>query len=254
MSLARTALRLAAIEALRPAASLAADGPWPTLARHRVYDAKIDQIDDLALKDRAPVVSVYTDDDESQTAHSGPPFKRFVELCFELSIAQMAPSPDDPDLYEAAVPVTDAESEASLDLLESAIKFALMYGPTGRILRTVTGNRIEKITSKPTRTGEEAVRLAMRSLTMRVQIDDDCFDLAPLANATGLDRLPQPLRGVVQALGETSYGRAIGTALAAASPAAPVPTRPFSVAADIDATVPADDEPDMSAVITPPQT
>lgn len=262
MSLARTALRLAAIEALRPSTSsprpgFPDGGPWPTIARHRVYDAKIDAIDDLVLGAPAAVVAVYADDDESRSYQKGPPFERYVELCFELSVAQLMENPDAPASYEPAVPVTDAESEASLDLLETSIRFALMYGPTGALFRKASGNRIMSVTSKPTRSGEEAIRLAMRNIVMRVQIEDDCFDLAPNNAATGLDRLPQPFRSVVAALPDSAYGRAVAAGLAEFAPTAPVPTRPFTIAATIDAHDehdPERDPPDVTAEITPPQT
>lgn len=257
MSLARTALRLTAIEALRPTASLATDGPWPTIARHRVYDAKIDAIDDLAMGARAPVIAVYADDDESTSRQKGPPFERYIDLCFEISIAQLMENPASPGQYEPSVPVTDAESEASLDLLETSIRFALTYGPTGFLFRTVSGGRIMSISSKPTRSGEEAIRLAMRSISMRVQVDDDCFDLAPNSVATGIDRLPDPLRSVIAALPDGSYGRAMADGLAAFAPTAPVPARPFAVGGIVDVHKPHDpdrDPPDVTIEITPPQT
>lgn len=261
MSLARTALRLAAIEALRPTGSLPrpaapAGGPWPTIARHRVYDAKIDAIDDLAVGARAPVISVYADEDESTTRQKGPPFERYVELSFELSIAQLMENPDKPDEYEPAIPVTDAESEASLDLLETSVRFALIYGPTGTLFRKASGNRVMSIISRPTRSGEEAIRLAMRTVTMRVQIDDDCFNLAPDGTEAGLDRLPQPIRGIVEALPDSAYGRAIAAGLSDYAPTAPVPTRPFTIEAGLDAHKPHDHDrdPDVIVEITPPQT
>lgn len=255
MSLSRLALRLAAIEALRPTAALATDGPWPTIAAHHVYDAKIDQIDDLALGARAPVIAVYTDDTQSISRHEGPPFEVEVDLCFELSVAQMLEDPDDPDNYVPGIPVTDAESEASLDLMESSIRFALMYGPTGVLFRRVSGNRIKSISAKPARSAEEAVRLAMRSITMRVQIDDDCFDLSPAAALAGVDALPEPLRSVVNALPAGSYGKAIGLALSNAVPTAPVPARGWSVSSGFDFHDPPDPDepPDVEASVTPPQ-
>src|SRR5712691_8718380 len=143
MSLARTALRLATLEALRPSASLP-DGPWPTLAGKAVFDSRLDPIEDLQPGESRPVVCVYTDDDEGTSSQKpgGPPFKQIVELCFELSVIARVASVDDPGgdpgAYEAGVPETDAELEASLDLLEAQIKFACFFGPTGKLWRSVT--------------------------------------------------------------------------------------------------------------------
>jgi hypothetical protein len=255
MSLSSLALRLAAVEALRPTAALAENGPWPTIAAHHVYDAKIDQIDDIAAGTRAPVIAVYTEDATATSRQEGPPFEAQVDLCFELSVAQMMEDPDFPGEFAPAVPVTDAESEASLDLLESSIRFALIYGPTGRLFRTVSGNRIKSISSKPARSSEEVVRLAMRSMTMRIEISDDCFDLAPNAALTGVNALPEPLRSLIIALPDGSYGKAIGLALATAAPQSPVPARPWSLSSGFDFHVPSDpdDDPDVETSVTPPQ-
>jgi len=77
MSLARTALRLATLEALRPTASIASDGPWPTIARKAVFDSRIDPLEDLKPGESQPVVCVYTDEDEGTSGQKagGPPFK-----------------------------------------------------------------------------------------------------------------------------------------------------------------------------------
>src|SRR6266704_771204 len=122
MSLARTALRLATLEALRPTASIASDGPWPTIARKAVFDSRI-------------------------------------------------------------------------DLLEAQIRFACFYGPTGKLWRSVTHRKVTDPRSVPQRTSEEAVRLAMRRVTWRTEVLDDCFDPAPETAPVGLAIVPEPLRG-----------------------------------------------------------
>lgn len=256
MSFGRLALRLATIEALRPHASLISAGAWPTIAQHRVYDAMIDTIDDLAAETKAPVISVYTDEDQSVTHQSGPPFERATDLILELSVVQLMEDPNDPAAYEPAIPVTDAETEASLDLLEASIKFALLYGPTGTIWRKLTGNRVAKVRSLPSRTGEEAIRLAQRTVTISVEIDDDCYDLAPSSVATGLDRLPQPLRDIAKALPDGSYGRRIADALALSAPTSAVPLSSWGVNSGFDFHSPPDPQapPDVIVTADIPQT
>lgn len=253
MTLASTALRLAAIEALRPAASTKPHGPWPTIAKWRVYDAKLDNIDDLATDNRAPVVIVYTDDEKAVSyANDGRPFRRTASLGIEMSIPQIVQDPDNQGHFYAEAPETDAETEASLDLLAASIEFALFLGPTGRIFRILT-SKVSGISYQNGGTSEEAARLAFRSMTIDVELPDLCFSLAPTAPLTGLDRLPEPLRSVIAALPDQSYGRAIGTALADFAPTAPIPVRPFTIAGAMDAHVPAAGDEDVQFIATPPQ-
>jgi len=258
MSLSRTALRLATLEALRPTASIATDGPWPTLAGAAVFDSRVDPIDDMAPAERQPVVCVYTEHDEGSSSQraGGPPFRQIVDLVLELSVVVRVDDGADPATYDAGIPETDAELEASLDLLEAQIKFALLYGPAGALWRKVTGRKVTDPRSVPHRTSEEAVRLARRTVTWKCQVLDDCFEAAPPADPVGLDRLPQPLRGVLAELAATAYGRKIGLGLAAVAPVMPVRT-PFARAdlnvkgADPSGAVPA--EPNLVASVDLPQ-
>ena len=131
----------------------------------------------------------------------------------------------DPAVYEAGIPQTDAELEASLDLLEAQIRFACFYGPTGKLWRSVTHRKVTDPRSVPQRTSEEAVRLAMRRVTWRTEVLDDCFDPAPEIAPVGLAIVPEPLRGVLHALASTAYGTAIGAGLVAEATAPVMPVR-----------------------------
>jgi hypothetical protein len=221
--LARTALRLATLEALRPTAALPS-GPWPTIAGAAVFDSRVDPIEDLKIGENQPVVCVYTEDDEGSSgqARGGPPFRQVVELCFELSIVARVPSGSDPTVYAAGIPETDAELEASLDLLEAQIRFICFYGPTGTLWRTLTHRKVTAPSSRVSRSSEEAVRLAQRRVSWKTEVLDDCFDPAPATNPAGFDRLPEPLQTVVKALASTAYGYKIGTGLAVAAPVMPL--------------------------------
>src|SRR5438105_891521 len=122
--LARTALRLATVEALRPTAAIDSDGPWPTLAGKLVFDSRIDPIDDLSPEQQRTVVCVYTDSEEGYAGQraGGPPFKAVVDLVFEVSVVVLRAG-DDPGTFVAGCPETDAELEASLDLLARAARW-----------------------------------------------------------------------------------------------------------------------------------
>lgn len=221
MSLSRTALRLATMEALRPTAALP-NGPWPTLAEGRWFDSRIDPIEDLQPGESKTVGCVYTDNQEDYAGQKkgGPPFRQVIDLVFELSVVARAAT--DPSVYDVGIPETDAELEASLDLLEAQIGFILFYHPLGKIWRDLTGRKVTDPRSVPHRSSEEGMRLAKRTVTWKVEVPEDCYAAAPAATPTGLDRLPEKLRTVIAALADTAYGAKIGVGLALGAPVMPV--------------------------------
>jgi hypothetical protein len=197
-------------------------GPlWPTLGTAHIFDSRLDPIDDLSDGERRPVAVVYTEDDTGAPAQhaGGPPFKRDVDLVIEMSV--IAQVTEDGGTYAAGVPFTDGELEASLDLFEAQARFALLYGPTGALWRSLTGRRVLDIHSMRHATSEESARLAMRTLRMKVTIPDDCYLAAPTPGLSGNNRLPEPLKSVVAALAGGSYGAALGAGLAADVPMMP---------------------------------
>ena len=206
MALERTALRIAAVEALAPADQYGAAQPvWPTLAGGHVYDSHMQPVDDLTADEKRPIVVVTTERDETAAPqrHGGRPAERTVELRVEMSV--VAALEVEGQTYVVALPGNDPEVEAQLDLLEEQVDFALRIGPSGALYRAIGGGRIISTTSDPDRAGEEAVRLSMRSLVLTVRLTAACFDAAPPTVASGFDRLPEPLRTVALALPATSY-------------------------------------------------
>ncbi len=227
MGLYRTALRLATLEALRPTGLLGQATPsWPTLAADWVFDSRIDPLEDALIrggKPRAAIV-VFTDGDMGYAGQhrGGPPFRRIVDLCFDIS--QIAWEPTGDNEYVAGVPLTDAELEADLDRIESEIALALLYAPGGKIWRQLTGSMVTDPRTTPHRDSEEGARLAWRSMVWKVQVPDDSFEALPLTNLVGLNRLPQPLQGVAAQLLESSYGSVIAAALGLSMPTMPLGT------------------------------
>ena len=219
------------MEALRPSAITDPTGPWPTLGGRYIFDSRLDPIEDLAADERRSIAVVYTEDDNGEAGQKagGPPFKRTVELAIELSVAALVTDGTD---YAAGIPVTDGELESSLDLFEAQVRFVLFYGPTGKLFRDLTGRRCNDIHSVPKRTAEEGVRLAMRTLRMKVTIPDDDYLAAPAAGLTGNDRLPEPLKSVIAALASGSYGAKLGAGLAADSSMMPARTALATVTFD----------------------
>lgn len=225
MALERTALRIAAVEALAPAAQFDAATPsWPTLAGNHVYDSEMSPIDDLSVDEKRPIVIVYSERDQSTFPqdYGGAPIGRSITLRIEMSV--VAAIDVDGETYIVALPTSAPEVEAQLDLLEDQVMFALRYGATGALYRKIGGARIVGQMSEPDRSGEEAVRIAMRTLTLTLAPSPSCTDPSPAIAATGLDRLPEPLRTVAQALPASSYATPILATLAAAVATPPVRT------------------------------
>jgi len=228
MGLYRTALRLATLEALRPSALLkqGEGAEWPTLAQTRVFDSRIDPIEDLTADQHKAAIVVYTQEDLGYGSQhrGGAPFRRVVDLVFEIS--QIARADDDVNnRYVAGVPQTDAELEAELDRIEFEIELALLHGPGGHVFRQLTsGGSVTDPRSTPHRDSEEGARLAMRSLCWKVQVRDNAPELLPLTNKAGIERLPEPLRFVVKKFPESTYVAALGLGLGETMPMLPIAT------------------------------
>ncbi len=204
--LARSFLRLTALEALRPSSLLSAGSPaWPTLAGQYVSDSRIDPIDDLAPDERRPLIGVYTEDgDLTKIAQAGPQFyKGEVDLIFEISVVQkFAQDGGDPIIDFAD---TDAATEAQLDGLEDQIYWCLHFGPSGALFRKMSRLPFLEWKSTPHRSGEEAIKLARRTIKARIRVVDACYDPAPAVSPVDLARLPKPLGDIAAALGDSTY-------------------------------------------------
>jgi hypothetical protein len=246
MSLARTALRLAALNALKGSSPTAG----PTIACNRFYDSRISDFSPETYPDDAkPTVIVLTDEDDGDALseqNGGPPFRRKIKLVFEFAMVQGF----DVDVahggteFVPGYPATDAEHEASLDLLEFQIMRRLAYDPApGSVLfRNIT--RSWKHDCHRQVLDETGVKIAARVLTLETEVTDDQVKVYRTTETlpTGLDVLPEPLRTVAKSLPVGSNGRAICTAIAAAL--APLTVGPF---AGMDTTITdADNDTDVS--------
>jgi hypothetical protein len=230
-------------------------GPWPTLAADRVFDSRIDPIEDLARDQRKAGIAVYTQDDmgTGSQARGGPPFKRIVDLVFEIWQIASLPSVANPAVYEPGIPLTDAELEAELDLIETQIEFTLFFATTGTVInlappgrtpivktlwRALTGGMVTDPRSTAHRDSEEGARLAWRTVTWKVQCPDDSFEALPLAPLKGSDRLPRPLKEIAKALSASAYGKSLAIALGDAMPTMPVATPLLDVKLNVEIVTP----------------
>jgi hypothetical protein len=204
MTLARTALRLATIAALQgPTRSTG-----PTIACNRVYDSRISDFSPETYADDAlPTIIVLTDEDDGDSLsrqNGGPPFKRLINLVMEFAMVQGFDVPVDEggSAFVPGYPATDAEHEASLDLLEFQISRRLAYDldPLPILFRTFT--RAWKHDCHRQVLDETGVKIAARILTWQIEVTDDQVQIYNTAAAqpTGFDVLPYPLSAVAKAL------------------------------------------------------
>lgn len=232
MSLSRLALRLAAIEALCPAALLTVPGNrFPTLAGPRVYDSRIDAIESLSDQDRGqPIVIVYTESTKSSPYQGGVhrPNEHFVDLVIEAPIAiggtMTVQDADgiDVDVGTIETPVTDRQHEAMLDIHEGLIRrvFDRSAAVESAKLFFRVVMEVREIDSEPLRDADKTTRLAQRTLRFVCKVKGDEWpppSLSPSA-LVGLDRLPSPLSIVAAALPAGSAALELCTAAAALIP------------------------------------
>lgn len=245
MTIARTALRLAVVQAIAGTAAAR-----PTIAENRVYDSRIapEHPDDFG-EDAKPVVIVLTDGDEGDALsdqNGGPPFRRGVALVLDLGMVCQEKAAADPDGYLIGYPDTDARLEASLDVLQTQIVRHLSASDAPLPLWFQRFVRIWKQESHRQVEDQAAVKLARRLLTLTCELNDDVYDVAMpgAAPATGLDVLPEPLRSVALLMPAGSAGADTCAAIAAALGGTPFTAGTFT---GVDLTVDAGDPPTKTA-------
>lgn len=203
MSLDRAALRLAAVMSI----ANGYEAPFPTIARDGVFDSRVDPIEGGKIGDMAPIVLVFTDDDDGESLsgnNGGPPFRHIVKLIFELSIGmvgqlidgQGAPLKDDQDEpILGLLPIaTEPELELMLDLFEHQI-MDVFRRPLGNpwAMRLLDKHivRVEQWSSMRFVEREGQKRLALRQIVASVQLpqQDDMVVIGDAPPAT----IPEPL-------------------------------------------------------------
>lgn len=222
MTLARTALRLATVAALKGANS----ATGPTIARNRVYDSRIADFSPETYPDDAkPTVIILTDEDEGDALslqNGGPPFKRLISLVMEFAMIQGfdVPIEDGGVAFVPGYPATDAEHEASLDLLEFEItrRLASDLDPLCALFRSFT--RVWKHDCHRQVLDETGIKIAARILTWTVEVSDDQVKIYKTGSTlpTGYDILPEPLRRVAKALPAGNERKLCDALVAALSP------------------------------------
>jgi len=217
MTIARTALRLAAVQAIRGTAD-----PRPTIAEGRVYDSRIaPESPDVFSEDAKPTVIVLTDADEGDALsdqNGGPPFHRRIDLVLDIGMVCREKAEDDADGYLVGYPDTDARLEASLDILQTQIVRFLTAGDDPLSIWFQRYVRVWKQESHRQVEDNTSMKLARRLLTLTCELKDDVYEIVfPGQTApTGLAILPEPLRTVCGLMPAGSSGAQSCAAIAAA--------------------------------------
>lgn len=213
MSLNRTALRLAVLEALAPHAQYSAGSPaWPTLAMGNVSDS--DEILPLGAQALQPRIVVYVDDAKRENAATGDALLRGygtdeVTLALEVIVPQVVKDEAGNELAVAAA--SDSIAESILDLIGDQIEHRLQWARMdGLLVHVLSG--VRKTESRPWRDADTDIRLAAR------RFEFECMIFSTGAwpvDVTGFDKLPFPLDRVAKALPSGSHGANVCTTLAA---------------------------------------
>jgi hypothetical protein len=221
--LARDFLRLTALEALRPSALLASNGPWPTQAGLYVADSRIDPMDDVNDDEKRPLIGVYTEGSSLvKVAQNGPVFyKGECEIVFELSVVANYPGANGETVVDFAD--TDAAVETTLGVMEEQIIHALHYGPTGALFRKMVKLPFDEWHSTvKSRSGEEDIRMARRTVRGRIHVRETMYNPAPVTTPVDFDRLPTGLQSIAEALGASTYLHDLALGMARLAPVMPL--------------------------------
>lgn len=202
MSLARTALRLAAVEALN------ADPTIAILCLGNVYDSRIGN---LEADEPVPVITVYTEDDAGEAFSSnngGPPFDETCELLLEIAMRAVVPGSQDGEL---GIAESDRELEALVDLLEARSIEALTIGdtPQSRLIRQKVTRRAASFKSMRFTTDDTGIKLAIRMVNLTVELKGDDRTDATTVVTGPYAALPEPLRSVARSLPDGSSAKAL---------------------------------------------
>jgi len=211
--LAAEAMRLAAIEVLLPTASQLSGGPYPTLAKHRVYDSKSAAIEDLDRNGPAtPVIALYKP--ESGVALRGEASAAddtvadaVLDIVVEMAVIAKLSDDEGGEEFSDATADDDPTARLVLATLCAQIRRLLERSQQGGLWRTLVRRIIktEYLTFAVPNLGLRWQRVTIR---MHCEIRDDDLDMET-------EGLPEPMRTLHAKLPEGSYAKGKLTELAA---------------------------------------
>lgn len=211
MSLARLALRLAMVEALR------ADPVIAAMTNGNIFDSRTQPIGEKELA-TAIIVSTEDDEGEADSANNGGPyFRRTVALQVEIGVQSWRrdpQSPDDQPQFVIGGVETSAAFDAALDLIEERVLGVFQAERAeSRTLALVCKRPLKVASARYVQ--DDGTPLAQRLLVIDCLLVSDTQPALYPADIVAPDpekpfaHLPQPLRGVAEALSSDSPGRII---------------------------------------------
>lgn len=218
MSLNRTALRLAVIEALRPFGEVmktnAAEKHWPTAAQDNIADSLIEPWPATDPRARLPFIGVFTDEAHIHN-HGAAQDVTFPDqglhrciLAIEIIVPQTSSGPAGPVLQFVAE--TNAAAEMFIETIEAQVFQALAVARLDGALRHALIT-IDKVESQTWRDPDSNLKLSARRIEIECRIPELVW---PAPGAAGLAGLPRPLRDVVNDLPANSPGRLVAAGIA----------------------------------------
>ena len=203
--LSAEAVRLAAIEVLRPTTAVEAGSGFPTLAGLMVLDTR-----DIALEELdpeaayTPVLALYTMASDAalrgEMAAAGDTAATAVlEIVAELAV-DVGNGPVD------AMVASDPEARLVLAALCAQARYLLEFSQSGLLWRRIV-KRVIRLEEETFAAPQLGVRWQRTTMRYHVEIADDDFDMAG-------GGLPQPIRRLYEALPDQSYAKAKLAALA----------------------------------------
>lgn len=213
----------------------------PTMAEDRVFDSQLNPIVFREFDNKVmPGVIVYTEDDHGEIINRGSgsgPFRRTIKLRVEIVMGSFDTLVQDSQTFHTfAIPSTDAELEAKLDLLEQQVKWALFSLPNRPYTDAFHSFviRVHDISSHAMRDETGNNKAASRVLIFTCEIPDDCPPLwrpiepgspPPVEEKIGFDDYPAPwLRATFNLIAQVPSARNVMNALAGSNnPVAYVP-------------------------------
>ncbi len=228
--LSAEALRLAAIEVLRPTAAMQTGTGFPTLAREHVLDSRAASLHDLDLSaPYTPTLALYSP--AGRSTRRGPHSDAMdteamatLEIVAELS-TQIVDNVNGNFADAMEIADTDAKARLVLSALCAQVRYMLEWSPTGAIFRRIAV-RIIGVSEETHAVPQLGLRWSRVFLTYSCEVPDDDFSTSGL---------PEPLASFSAVLPAESYAKVKLVELAEAfNPVAPSPLEEIRVAVGVE--------------------
>lgn len=210
MTLTAEAVRLAAMEVLRPTGATDA---FPTLAGAMVFDSKqasVDDIDNVASGDLpyTPVLALYTEDSMVEARGASADVRdNNCQMTLEI-VGELAVIAHDEDIgaaYVDAVAGSDPEARLVLSAMMAQVRKELLYSERGYLFRRIV-THCDRIEQQSHTVPELGLRFQREFMRMTLTIADD--ELSDEGGLTGR------IRTLFDALPAGSYAKTKLTVLA----------------------------------------